>query len=47
MVDAHSKWIEAVHITNAASAVVTEVCRERFAQFGLPETLWQTMAHVL
>ena len=39
MVDAHSKWIEAVHTTSATSAAVMEVCRERFAQFGLPETV--------
>lgn len=39
MIDAHSKWIEAVHTTTATSAAVIEVCRERFAQFGLPETV--------
>ena len=38
-IDAHSKWIEAVHTTTATSAAVIEVCRERFAQFGLPETV--------
>ena len=39
IVDAHSKWIEAVHASNATTAAVTEVCQECFAQFGLPETL--------
>ena len=39
MIDAHSKWIEAVPTTTATSAAVIEVCRERFAQFGLPETV--------
>ena len=39
IVDAHSKWIEAVHTTSATSAAVMEVCRERFAQFRLPETV--------
>jgi len=38
-IDAHSKWIEAVHTTTATSAAVIEVCRERFAQFGLSETV--------
>lgn len=39
MIDAHSKWIEAVHTTTATSAAVIEVCRERFARFGLSETV--------
>ena len=39
MVDAHSKWIEAVPTATATSTAVIEVCRERFAQFGLPETI--------
>ena len=39
MIDAHSKWIEAIHTSTATSEAVIEVCRERFAQFGLPETL--------
>ena len=39
MVDAYSKWIEAVPTATATSTAVIEVCRERFAQFGLPETI--------
>lgn len=39
LVDAHSKWIEAVHTPNATSATVIEELREQFARFGLPETL--------
>ena len=39
MVDAHSKWIEAIHTSTATSQAVIEACRERFAQFGLPETI--------
>ena len=39
IVDAHTKWIEAVHTTTATSEAVIEVCREKFAQFGLPETM--------
>ena len=39
MVDAHSKWIEAVPTATATSTAVIEVCRERFAQFGLPDTI--------
>ena len=38
MVDGHSKWIEAVPTATATSTAVIEVCRERFSQFGLPET---------
>ena len=39
MVDAHSKWIEAIHTSTATSEAVIEVCRKKFAQFGLPETI--------
>lgn len=39
MIDAHSKWIEAIHTSTATSTAVIETCRERFAQFGLPETV--------
>lgn len=39
IVDAHSKWIEAIHTSTATSGAVIEACRERFAQFGLPETI--------
>ena len=39
LVDAHSKWIEAVWTPNATSATVIEELREQFARFGIPETL--------
>ena len=37
MVDAHSKWIEAICTPNAASTAVIEELRTIFAQFGIPE----------
>ena len=39
IVDAHSKWIEAVCTPSATSAVVIEELRTLFAQFGIPETI--------
>ena len=39
LIDAHSKWIEAICIPNATSAAVIEELRTLFAQFGLPETV--------
>ena len=39
IVDAHSKWIEAICTPGATSAVVIDELRTLFAQFGLPETI--------
>ena len=39
IVDAHSKWIEAVCTPSATSAAVIEELRVLFAQFGLPDTV--------
>lgn len=39
VIDAHSKWIEAVCTSGSASAVVIEELHTIFVQFGLPETL--------
>ena len=39
IVDAHSKWIDAIVTPNATSATVVEELRPLFAQFGLPETV--------
>ena len=39
IVDAHSKWIEAIHTATATSTAVIEACQEKFAQFGVPETV--------
>ena len=39
LIDAHSKWIEAVHTANATSTTVIEELREKFAQFGIPQTI--------
>ena len=39
IIDAHSKWIEAIHTSNATSTTVIEELREKFAQFGLPQTI--------
>ena len=38
-IDAHSKWIEAVHTSNATSGAVIVELRTLFAQFGIPETV--------
>ena len=38
IIDAHSKWIEAVCTPSATSAAVIEELRVLFAQFGLPDT---------
>ncbi len=39
MIDAHSKWIEAVCTSTTSSSVVIEELRSVFARFGLPETI--------
>ena len=39
IVDAHSKWIEAVCTPSATSAAVIEELNVLFAQFGLPDTI--------
>ncbi len=39
LIDSHSKWIEAIHTSNATSTTVIENWREKFAQFGLLETI--------
>ena len=39
LIDARSKWIETVHTPNATSVTVIEEFREKFAQFGIPQTI--------
>ena len=39
LIDAHSKWIEAVCTHSTSSSVVIEELRTVFAKFGLPETI--------
>ena len=39
LIDAHSKWIEAVCTLSATSSAVIEELRTLFAQFGIPETI--------
>ena len=39
VIDAHSKWIEAICTPSTASSHVIEVLRTLFARFGLPETI--------
>lgn len=39
LVDAHSKWIEAICTHGSTSTVVIDELRTLFAQFGLPETI--------
>ena len=39
IIDAHSKWIEAISTANATSSVVIDELRSLFAQFGIPETV--------
>ena len=39
LIDAHSKWVEAICTPSATSAVVVDELRTLFAQFGLPETV--------
>ena len=39
IIDAHSKWIEAVPTNSSTSEVVIEQLRTVFARFGLPETI--------
>ena len=39
LIDAHSKWVEAICTHGSTSAVVIDELRTLFAQFGLPETI--------
>ena len=39
IIDAHSKWIEALPTKSTSSHVTIELLRSLFAQFGLPETI--------
>ena len=39
LIDAHSKWIEAMCTPTTSSSVVIEELRTIFAKFGLPETI--------
>ena len=39
IIDAHSKWIEAICIPSATSSVVIEELKVLFVQFGLPDTI--------
>ena len=39
LIDAHSKWIEAICTPGSTSAVVIDELLTLFAQFGLPETI--------
>ena len=39
LIDAHSKWVEAICTSNATSTAVIEELRTLFAQFGIPETV--------
>ncbi len=39
MIDAHSKWIEAVCTSSTSSQIVIEELRIVFSKFGLPETI--------
>ena len=39
LIDAHSKWIEAICTPNATSTAVIEELRTLFTQFGIPETV--------
>jgi len=39
IIDAHSKWIEALPASTPSTSVSIELLRPLFAQFGLPETI--------
>jgi len=39
LIDAHSKWIEATVTPTSTSTVVIEELRDKFSQFGIPETI--------
>ena len=39
LIDAHSKWIEAMCVLSPSFAVVIDELRTLFAKFGLPETI--------
>ena len=39
LIDAHSKWIEAFHMTSTTSTKTIEVLRSCFARYGIPEQL--------
>ena len=39
LINAHSKWIDAVCTPSTTSSAVMEELRTLFAQFGIPETI--------
>jgi len=39
LIDAHSKWIEVMVTPISTSTVVIEELRDKFSQFGIPETI--------
>ena len=39
LIDAHSKWVEAICTHGSTSTVVIDKLRTLFARFGLPETI--------
>ena len=39
VIDAHSKWIEAIPLTTATALTTIQQLRKLFAQFGIPDTL--------
>ncbi len=39
VIDAHSKWIEAVALKTATAQTTIQQLRKLFAQFGIPDTL--------
>jgi len=39
LIDAHSKWIEVMVTPTSTSTVVIEELRDKFSQFGIPETI--------
>ena len=39
VVDAHSKWIEAIRVNNATASTTVRELRKLFATHGIPETV--------
>ena len=39
VIDAHSKWIEAMPLSTATAGTTVQQLQKLFAQFGLPETI--------
>ena len=39
LIDAHLKWIEVMVTPTSTSTVVIEELRDKFSQFGIPETI--------